>query len=291
MREKEKAMLISIVVPCYNEEEVLPIFCKEAGAVLQTMGCDYELLLVNDGSGDDTLNVMKTLAAADGRIKYLSFSRNFGKEAAMYAGFCNAHGDYVAVMDADMQDPPSLLPRMLSILQSGEYDCVATRRTNRSGEPPVHSFFARRFYQIINACSDADIVDGARDFRLMKREVVDAILSMNEYCRFSKGIFGWIGFKTYWLSYENVQRAAGDSKWNFKKLFRYAIDGIFDSSQIPLRLLSWSGVFVLALSVVMLIAVLVRRLASGAPVVGWSFLVCIILFSCGIQLLFLGVLG
>lgn len=201
--------MISIIVPCYNEQEALPLFHKEITRVLQEMGESYELLLVNDGSRDSTLDVMRTLAQEDGHVVYLSFSRNFGKEAAMYAGFCNAQGDYVAVMDADLQDPPALLPKMLELLQTGAYDSVATRRVSRAGEPPVRSWFARRFYQLINKISDADIVDGARDFRLMRRSMVDAILSMSEYNRFSKGIFGWVGFRTYWLPFENIERWPG----------------------------------------------------------------------------------
>ena len=198
-------MLISLIVPCYNEQEALPIFYEESTKVLAGMDCEYEFLFVNDGSKDATLSILKDLAERDEHVTYLSFSRNFGKEAAMYAGFTNAKGDYVAVMDADMQDPPALLPQMLALLTSGEYDSVATRRVNREGEPPIRSWFARKFYQIINRISDADIVDGARDFRLMKRSMVDAIVSMSEYNRFSKGIFGWIGFKTLWLPYKNIE--------------------------------------------------------------------------------------
>lgn len=224
-------MLISLIVPCYNEQEALPIFYEESTKVLAGMDCEYEFLFVNDGSKDATLSILKDLAERDEHVTYLSFSRNFGKEAAMYAGFTNAKGDYVAVMDADMQDPPALLPQMLALLTSGEYDSVATRRVNREGEPPIRSWFARKFYQIINRISDADIVDGARDFRLMKREMVDAIVEMGEYNRFSKGIFGWIGFRTYWLPYENVNRVAGETKWNFWKLLKYAIDGIINFSQ------------------------------------------------------------
>ena len=202
-------MLISLIVPCYNEQEALPIFYEESTKVLAGMNCEYEFLFVNDGSKDATLSILKGLAEKDEHVTYLSFSRNFGKEAAMYAGFTNARGDYVAVMDADMQDPPALLPQMFAMLTSGEFDSVATRRVNREGEPPIRSWFARQFYRIINRISDADIVDGARDFRLMKREMVDAIVEMGEYNRFSKGIFGWIGFRTYWLPYENVNRVAG----------------------------------------------------------------------------------
>ena len=207
-----KIMLLSLIVPCYNEQDALPLFYRETISVLKNMDCDYELILINDGSKDKTLSVMKELAASDPCVFYYSFSRNFGKEAAMYAGFYNARGNYVAVMDADLQDPPSLLPEMVRILESGEYDSVATRRADRAGEPPVRSWFARRFYSLINRISDADIVDGARDFRLMTRDMKEAILSMGEYNRFSKGIFGWVGFKTYWLPYENVERVAGETK-------------------------------------------------------------------------------
>ena len=224
-------------------------------------------------------------------MQYLSFSRNFGKEAAMYAGFCNAKGDYVAVMDADLQDPPALLPEMLEKIRTGEYDSVATRRKDRRGEPPVRSWFARRFYRIINRISDADIVDGARDFRLMRREMVDAIVSMGEYNRFSKGIFGWIGFRTCWMSYENVDRVAGETKWNFWKLTKYALDGIINFSQAPLNIASWFGLFMTAFSFVMLILIVVRKLAFGDKVAGWPSLACIIIFIGGIQLFCLGVIG
>ena len=234
-------MLLSLIVPCYNEQEALPLFYREASAVLASMDCDYELLFINDGSRDGTLAVMKELAAADPRVLYFSFSRNFGKEAAMYAGFCNARGDYIAVMDADLQDPPSPLPEMLKILMSGEYDSVATRRADREGEPPVRSWFARRFYSLINRISDADIVDGARDFRLMTRDMKDAILSMGEYNRFSKGIFGWVGFRTFWMPYKNTERVAGQTKWSFWGLMKYAIDGILSFSQAPLDIASWFG--------------------------------------------------
>lgn len=283
--------VITIIVPCFNEEEVLPLFYKEATKVLQGIGSDYEILLVNDGSRDQTLAIMRDLAAKDSHIKYFSFSRNFGKESAMYAGFCNAKGDYVAVMDADLQDPPSLLPKMLSILQSDEYDSVATRRVSRQGEPPVRSWFARRFYKIINKISDADIVDGARDFRLMKRSMVDAIVSMTEYNRFSKGIFGWVGFKTYWLPYENVERAAGTTKWNFWKLFKYAIDGIINFSEVPLTIASWFGSIMTLISFVFLIIIIVRKLAFGDPVAGWASTICVIIFIGGVQLFCMGIMG
>ena len=283
---------VSLIVPCYNEQESLPIFyqavCDVANSLPQY---DISLVLVNDGSKDETLKIMRELAAGDDRVHYISFSRNFGKEAAMFAGFCNAKGDYVAVMDADMQDPPSLLPQMLEILESGEYDSVATRRVTREGEPPIRSFFARMFYKIINRISDADIVDGARDFRLMKREMVDAIIAMCEYNRFSKGIFGWIGFRTKWLPYKNVERVAGETKWNFFKLFKYSIDGIINFSQAPLSIASIAGLFLTIVSFLAIIFVVVRRLLFGDPVAGWASTVCIILFMGGLQLLCTGIMG
>lgn len=284
-------MKISLIVPCYNEQEALPIFYEEVTKVLAQMACEYELVFVNDGSKDKTLDILRDLAKKDERLTYISFSRNFGKEAAMYAGFCNAHGDYVAVMDADMQDPPSLLPQMVEILESGEYDSVATRRVSRAGEPPIRSWFARMFYKIINKISDADIVDGARDFRLMKRSMVDAIVEMGEYNRFSKGIFGWIGFRTYWLPYENVNRVAGETKWNFWKLFKYAIDGVINFSQAPLSVASWFGMFMTVVSFFAVIFIIVRKLIFGDPVEGWASTVCIITLIGGIQLFCMGIMG
>ena len=215
-------MKLSIIVPCYNEQKALTIFFECTHKIITEIGCEYEFIFINDGSKDGTLSFLKQIAEKNANVYYISFSRNFGKEAAMYAGFCNAKGDYVAVMNADMQDPPSLLPKMLELLQTGEYDSVATRRVDRRGEPLIRSWFARKFYQLINRISDTDIVDGARDFRLMKREMLDAIVEMGEYNRFSKGIFGWIGFRTYWMPYENVERVAGETKWNFWKLFLFA---------------------------------------------------------------------
>ena len=287
----EKQKLISIIVPCYNEQESLPIFYKEITKVLKNADYDYELVFVNDGSKDKTLEILKEISQTDKHVYYLSFSRNFGKEAAMYAGFCNAHGDFVAVMDADMQDPPALLPQMLEILQTGEYDSVATRRVNREGEPPVRSWFSRKFYHIINKISDADIVDGARDFRLMKREMVDAIVSMSEYNRFSKGIFGWIGFRTYWLPYENIERVAGETKWSFWKLFKYAMDGIINFSQVPLSVASWFGIIMTFCSFILLLFIIVRKLVFGDPVAGWASTVCVVIFIGGIQLFCLGIMG
>lgn len=282
---------IAIIVPCYNEQEALPIFYEETTKVMSKLNYEYRILLVNDGSRDDTLSIMKSIAEKDEHVKYLSFSRNFGKEAAMYAGFCNADADYVCVMDADMQDPPSLLPKMLEIIHNEGYDSVATRRKDREGEPPIRSWFARAFYKIINRISDADIVDGARDFRLMKREMVEAIVNMTEYNRFSKGIFGWIGFKTYWLSYDNVERVAGETKWNFWKLTKYAIDGIINFSQAPLSAVSWFGVLMTAFSFLALLVVVVRRLIYGDPVAGWASTICVIIFIGGLQLFCLGVIG
>ena len=283
---------VTLIVPCYNEEASLPIFydavCEVAKEIPQYA---LTMLFVNDGSKDRTLSILRELAGKDERVRYLSFSRNFGKEAAMYAGFCNAKGDYVCVMDADMQDPPALLPQMLTILETGEYDSVATRRVSRDGEPPIRSFFARMFYKLINRISDADIVDGARDFRLMKREMVDAIVSMCEYNRFSKGIFGWIGFRTKWLPYKNVERVAGETKWSFWKLFKYSIDGIVNFSQAPLSIASFSGMLFTLIAFFMVLFVIVRKLIFGDPVAGWASTVCIILFIGGIQLLALGVIG
>lgn len=283
--------MVSLIVPCYNEQEALPVFYEEVTKVASKLTQEYEIIFVDDGSKDGTLSRLKLLATKDSHITYISFSRNFGKEAAMYAGFCNAQGNYVAVLDADMQDPPALLPEMLDILESGEYDSVATRRVSRNGEPPIRSWFARKFYQIINKISDADIVDGARDFRLMKRDMVDAIISMSEYNRFSKGIFGWIGFRTYWLPYENVERVAGETKWNFWKLFKYAIDGIINFSQVPLNIASWFGIIMTFMSFVMLIVIVVRKLIFGDPVEGWASTICVIIFIGGIQLFCTGIMG
>ena len=284
--------LISIIVPCYNEEESLRLFHDAVKKTEETMpDCRFEILLINDGSRDRTLEVMRELAAEDPDVSYYSFSRNFGKEAAMYAGFCHVKGDYAAVMDADLQDPPDLLPQMYQILKSGEYDSVAARRVNRAGEPPVRSWFARRFYSLINKISDADIVDGARDFRLMKREMVEAVLAMGETNRFSKGIFGWIGFRTYWMPYENVERVAGQTKWNFWGLFSYALDGIVNFSRVPLDIASWFGILMTIISFLAILFIVLRKLLFGDPVAGWASTACIITFIGGIQLLCLGIIG
>ena len=283
--------MLTCIIPCYNEEESLPFFYDEISNILETEGYSYELIFVDDGSTDHTLKILKKLAKMDTRVSFLSFSSIFGKESAMYAGLCHAHGDYIAVMDADMQDPPSLLPEMLNIVQTGGYDCVATRRVTREGEPVIRSWFARRFYKIINKISDVNIVDGARDFRLMKRSMVEAVVAIGEYNRFSKGIFGWVGFQTYWISYDNTERVAGMTKWNFWKLFKYAIDGILNFSQVPLNISSWFGMAMTFFSFVILIFIILRKCLFGDPVNGWASLVCIIIFIGGIQLFCMGIMG
>ena len=282
---------VSVIVPCYNEEEAAPIFYREFLKRTAEMDCQWEFWFVDDGSKDGTLAEFRALRAQDERVHFISFSRNFGKESAMYAGLEAATGDYVAIMDVDLQDPPELLPGMLQSIEEEGYDCVATRRVTRKGEPPIRSFFARKFYQLINRISDADIVDGARDFRLMKREMVDAIVEMGEYNRFSKGIFGWIGFKTKWLPYKNVERVAGETKWSFFKLFKYSLDGIVNFSQAPLSIASVSGLILTAIAFFMILFVVIRRLIFGDPVAGWASTVCIILFIGGVQLLCMGIMG
>lgn len=284
--------MISIIVPCFNEEEALPLFYKEIDKISKKMDdLDFEFLFINDGSSDNTLSVLKNLNEKDKRVRYISFSRNFGKEAAMYAGFENSKGSYVVVMDADLQDPPSLLPKMYNIVKKEGYDSAATRRVTRKGEPVIRSFFARMFYKIINKISNADIVDGARDYRLMTRQMVNAILSMKEYNRFSKGIFGWIGFKTKWIEYENVNRVAGETKWNFWKLFLYSLEGVVGFSTLPLTIASLFGLIFCLIAFIMIIIIIVRTLVYGDPTSGWPSLVCIIFFVSGIQLFCLGIIG
>ena len=283
--------MISIIVPCYNEQEVLPMFYEEINKVFATMDYEHELVLVNDGSKDSTLSIMKELAEKDENVTYISFSRNFGKESAMYAGLCNVKGDYIAVMDADLQDPPSLLPEMAALLESGEYDCIATRRATRAGEPPIRSWFARRFYSIMNLISDATLMDGARDFRLMTREMVDAIVSMSERDRFSKGIFGWVGFRFHWIAYENIERAAGTTKWSFWKLFKYSIDGFVNFSRVPLNIAAVLGVLMAFGSFAALIVLALRSIFGGAAFAGWGSLVSIVCFIGGLILSCIGVMG
>ena len=288
-------MLLSIVVPCYNEQEALPLFykeiCRVAGEMKASHGADFEFIFVDDGSRDDTLAIARRLHGQDARVRYISFSRNFGKEAGILAGLEAAKGDYVAMMDADLQDPPALLPQMLDALLNEDYDCAATRRTTRQGEPPIRSFFARLFYKIINKMSDADIVDGARDYRLMRRRMVNAILALPEYNRFSKGIFGWVGFKTKWLDYVNVERVAGETKWSFWKLFLYSLEGITAFTTAPLALASLMGIFFCVLAFVMIVFIIVRTLLFGDPTSGWPSLVCIVFLCSGVQLFCIGVLG
>ena len=287
--------IMSIVVPCYNEEQSLPYFFQEIEKVTDKMvvseSLQFEFLFVDDGSCDSTLQILRAHAGKDKRVKYLSFSRNFGKEAAMLAGLEHAKGDYVVVMDVDMQDPPSLLPRMYQILQNEEYDCVATRRASRDGEPPVRSFFARMFYRLMNRISDTEIVDGARDFRLMKRKMVDAILTVKEYNRFSKGIFSWVGFRTKWLSYNNIERVAGKTKWSFWKLLQYSLQGIIAFSTVPLAIASVIGVLSCLIAFILVVYIVGKTLLFGDPVGGWPSLVCIVLFLGGIQLFCIGILG
>lgn len=284
--------LISIIVPCFNEEEALPYFYDEITRISKLMqSVDFEFIFVNDGSKDKTLSIIKNLAKNDDRVKYISFSRNFGKEAAIYAGFQNCIGDYAVLMDADLQDPPYLLPEMYKAIVEEDYDSVATRRVTRKGEPPIRSFFAHTFYKIINRISDADIVDGARDYRLMKRSMVDAILSMAEYNRFSKGIFGWIGFNTKWIEFENVERIAGETKWSFWKLFKYSLEGITAFSVGPLQIASVFGSIFSIIAFIMILMIVIKTLIFGDPVSGWPSTVCIMMFIGGIQLLCIGILG
>lgn len=283
-------MKISVVVPCYNEQESILLFYEEINKVSEEMEQEFEFIFVNDGSSDNTLECMKKLSEKDARVKYVSFSRNFGKEAAIHAGFSKAEGDYIVMMDADLQDPPRLLPEMLLYMEQG-YDSVATRRVTRKGEPPIRSFFARMFYKIINKISNVDIVDGARDYRLMTAQMKDAILAMPEYNRFSKGIFGWVGFRTKWLEYENVERVAGETKWNFWKLFLYSIEGIIAFSTAPLVLSSVFGMLFCILSFALIVFIIVRTILFGDPVAGWPSLVCIMFFIGGIQLFCHGITG
>jgi len=285
--------LLSAIVPCYNEEENVRCFYDEFmknKPFFDSRELDYELIYVDDGSSDGTAQEVRRVIAEDSRVHLISFSRNFGKEAAMYAGMQEAKGDYVAIMDADLQDPPSLLPELYGYLEQG-YDTAAPRRSDRKGEPRVRSWFARRFYRLINRMSDTEIVDGARDYRLMKRQVVDAILSLAEYNRFSKGIFSWVGFRTKWVEYENVERQRGQTKWSFWKLFAYAMDGIVAFSTAPLKIASVTGSLFCLVSFVMILVTIIRKLVFGDPTSGWPSLVCIIFLVSGIQMLCLGAVG
>ena len=284
--------IISIVVPCHNKEEMVPIFHKEITAVSEQLpDAVFEMIFVNDGSKDATLAELKRVASLDERVHYLSFSRNFGKEAAMVAGLRHATGNYVAVMDADLQDPPAMLVEMVALIRTGEYDCIGTKRLDRKGEPPIRSFFARQFYHLINRISDTEIVDGARDFRLMTRQMVDAVLEMTEYNRFSKGIFSWVGFETKYLSYENQERVAGKTTWSFWSLFKYSLDGIVAFSEAPLAIAAFTGFLSFAVAILAALILTVRTLVFGNATSGWTSLIVIILGMGGLQLLCLGILG
>ena len=283
--------MISLIIPCYNEEESIPYFIKEINKVIDLMKKEkFELIFVDDGSKDKTLEILEKLADEDKKVKYISFSRNFGKEAAMLAGLKNSKGDYVAVMDVDLQDPPTMLIDMYNGIKEG-YDCVGLRRTTRVGEPKVRSFFATCYYKLINKISTTDIVDGARDFRLMTRQMVDSILELEENNRYSKGIFSWVGYKTKWLEYKNVERVAGTTKWNFWKLFLYSLESIVAFSTVPLAIASVLGILFCLIAFIMIIVIIIKTLTVGDPVAGWPSLVCIILLVSGIQLFCMGIIG
>lgn len=284
--------LLSIIVPCYCEEEALPDFWKEINKITDTMqNVDFEFLFIDDGSKDNTKQILRNLAKQDSRVRYVSFSRNFGKEAAMYAGLKHSKGDYVAIMDADLQDPPALLPEMLKAIEEEGYDSVATRRVTRKGEPKIRSWFARRFYQVMRLMCKTEVVDGARDYRLMKRRMVDSILEMGEYNRFFKGILGWVGFNTKWIEFENVERVKGETKWSFWKLFKYSLEGITAFTTAPLALASIIGLFFCVISFLAIIFVIVRQLIWGGSAYGWPSMICIILMLSGIQLFTIGIVG
>lgn len=286
---------ISVIVACYNEEKALPYFYQEMERVREVdfsdTGLTFEYIFVNDGSKDHTLQILKDLAAHDPKVKYISFSRNFGKEAAMLAGMDAATGDYITLMDADLQDPPHLLREMYSEIVDHGYDRVGSRRVSRKGEPPIRSFFARRFYKLINKMSNVQMVDGARDYWLMTREVADAITSMREYNRYSKGLNAFVGFDTKWIEYENIERVAGETKWSFWKLFKYAIEGITAFSTVPLIISSIIGLIFCLVAFIAIIFIVVRTLAFGDPTSGWPSLVCIIIFVSGVQLFSIGIIG
>lgn len=288
-------MLLSIIVPCHNEEAALPFFLEEIRKTAEefdrAFGCGMELLFIDDGSQDGTLQFLRKAAGEDPRVHYLSFSRNFGKEAAMFAGLQRAKGDYTALMDADLQHPPSMLLDMYRALQSGEYDCAAARRENRKGEPVIRSFLSGCFYKVLNRISDTKIVEGACDFRMMTRRMVEAILSLGEYNRFSKGIFGWVGFRTKWLPYENVERVAGETKWSFWSLVLYSLQGIVGFSTAPLALASILGIVLCVISLIMVAYIIVKTLLFGDPVGGWPSLACMVMGMGGIQLFCVGILG
>ena len=280
-------IMLSIIVPCFNEEESVDLFYGETIKYID----DFEIIFVDDGSKDNTLEKIKNLCNEHDTVQYISFSRNFGKEAALYAGLKYSKGDYVAIMDVDLQDPPNLLPEMLETLQNGEYDIVATRRVNREGEPKIRSLFARLFYRLINRISDLELVDGERDYRLMTRQVANSLLELPEYNRFSKGLFNWIGFKTKWIEYENIERVQGETTWSFWDLVKYSIEGIVAFSTLPLQISTVMGIIFSIMAFIMLIFVIARKLMFSDPVAGWTSTICVILFLGGIQLFSIGILG
>ena len=288
--------LLTVVVPCYNEEEAIPFFYEEMLKTIEVFNKDFpsvefEMLFIDDGSKDKTLKVLREYNEKDKRVRYVSFSRNFGKEAGIYAGLDNAKGDYVVIMDADLQDPPSLLPEMFKAVTEEGFDSAATRRVTRKGEPVIRSFFARMFYKLMARISKTEIVDGARDYRIMTRQMVDAILSMGEYNRFTKGIYGWGGFETKWFEYENVERVAGETKWSFWKLFLYSIEGVIGFSTAPLVISSFFGILCMLLAFIMIVFIIIRKLIYGDPTSGWPSLVCIIMLIGGMQLSCIGIVG
>lgn len=284
--------LLSIVVPCYNEEEMIPIFVKELKKQQKIMEyLDFEILFINDGSSDNTLSIMKNMCNKFSNIKYLSFSRNFGKEAALYAGLQYSQGEYIVVMDVDLQDPPELLEEMYYLIKNEEYDCIGTRRKDRHGEPPIRSFFAKQFYKLISKISDTNIVDGARDYRMMTKQMVSAVLEVSEYNRFSKGIFSWVGFKTKYLDFENKERVTGNTSWSFWKLFSYSLDGIVAFSEVPLTISTFVGFITFTVAIILAIFFAIRTVIFGNPTSGWTSLIVILLGSGGVQLLCLGILG
>lgn len=283
--------MISIIIPCYNEEESIPLYFSEMEKIRRNLHHEFEYIFINDGSSDKTLELLRELASEHSYVRYISFSRNFGKEAALYAGLQASRGDLITVMDVDLQDPPELLPQMIEIIETTDTDCVGTRRTDRTGEPPIRSFFARRFYQLINKISDTEMVDGARDYRLMTRQMVDSILELTEYNRFSKGLFSWVGYKTEYISFENRERVVGETTWSFWKLFNYSIDGIVNFSEAPLNIASIIGAFSCFVALVSMVFIVVRALLFSDPTSGWPSMVTITLFIGGIQLLSIGIIG
>lgn len=288
-----KTQKLSLIVPCYNEQEALVPFMEEIQRVIPLLGNDVqvELILVNDGSRDNTLSILRDLSRKHDFVRYASFSRNFGKEAAILAGLSLAKGDYAAVMDADLQDPPALLPDMLKAVREEGYDCAGTRRTTRKGEPPIRSFFARTFYKFINMISSTKLVDGARDYKLLSRPAVDALLAMPEYNRFSKGLYEWIGFRTKWFEFENVERVAGETKWSFWKLFKYSLEGIVAFTTMPLAIASLLGMLTMLVALGIIVMLCVRQLLWHASVNGWTSMICIIVLLSGLQLFCLGIIG